>query len=116
LSDTKLLTWAPGEAAPTTVFTGNGNDLPTAPLAAYAADGRLWVTWVRADGAKMYAKLGDSRGAGGAALLLPTPYRASTPNETAVTTLGERLVLITNWSNDAKSGVLALWGTVVNPG
>jgi von Willebrand factor type D domain len=115
LNATKILSWAPGEPTATTVFAGNGNNLPTSPSAAFAGDGQLWVAWVKADGARMYAKLGDARGAGGTAVELPTPYRAATPALTAATTLGDRLVLVTNWMNDASSAV-AIWGTVVSPG
>lgn len=117
LNATRIESWAPGESAPTTVFAGNGNDLPGSPVAAYTADGRLWVSWIKTDGAQVYAELGDSRGAGGIPLLLQTPYHAGIPGLSALTTVGNRLVLVTDWLNASNaSGETAFWATVVNSG
>jgi hypothetical protein len=62
-----IVSWAPGEAAPTTIanLAGTGEGAGRVLTAAYRADGRLWVAWY--DGTTYRASVGDGRGAGGEA-------------------------------------------------
>lgn len=46
---------------------------------------------------------------------LQKPAGFTTPGDTAATTLGNRLVLATNWVNGSR-GTTAVWSSVVNPG
>jgi von Willebrand factor type D domain len=112
-----IVSWAPGEGAPTTVFSGKlagtFQQIRT-PVAAYTSDGRLWVAWGNDVYQREWAKLGDARGAGGTAVELTQPPGFDTPASTIATTLGSRLVLATNWYLYS-STASAVWATVVNP-
>jgi hypothetical protein len=60
-----IVSWWPGEAAPTTIanLAGTTQGAGRVLAAAYRADGRLWVAWW--DGKTYRATLGDATGAGG---------------------------------------------------
>jgi hypothetical protein len=60
-----IVSWWPGQAAPTTIadLAGTGQGAGRVLAAAYRADGRLWVAWY--DGKTYRATLGDATGAGG---------------------------------------------------
>jgi hypothetical protein len=62
-----LVSWWPGQAAPTTIanLAGTGQSAGRVVATAYRADGRLWVAWF--DGKTYRATLGDASGAGGEA-------------------------------------------------
>jgi hypothetical protein len=106
-----LDSWAPGESSPTVVAHDSGIH---AVGATYAADGRLWVTWVSGDGNHLLAKLGDARAAGGAAQTLRPPPGRDTPDQTALLASGERLTLVTQWSA-LETDRSSIWATVVEP-
>lgn len=105
-----LDSWSPGDAAPTAIARATGLRTPSA---AYTADGRLWVTWVSSDGNRLFAKLGDARGAGGAAQLIPLPPGHDIPDTTTALASGERLVLASEFSA-LSADVNSVWATVVD--
>jgi hypothetical protein len=104
--------WAPGESRPTTVFSGIGENVRSV-LGARGADGRVWVSWTDGSTGRMYAKLGDSTGAGGTPVRLPVPPGFSTSGHGAAVTTGEALVIAANWQQ--AGGSSAVWTTVVDP-
>ena len=59
---TPIVSWWPGQAAPTTIanLAGTGQGAGRVLTAAYRADGRLWVAWF--DGKTYRATLGDATG------------------------------------------------------
>lgn len=106
-----IVSWAPGEVGPTTVFDGRGQSVRN-EVVARASDGRVWVTWTDVGAERMYAKLGDARGAGGTVVQLPVPPGFTTAEHSSAATAGESLVLESNWLAGAAT---AVWATVVNP-
>jgi hypothetical protein len=60
-----IVSWWPGQAAPTTIanLAGTTQGAGRVLASAYRADGRLWVAWF--DGKTYRATLGDASGAGG---------------------------------------------------
>lgn len=106
-----LDSWSPGEAAPATIARGTGLRTPSA---AYTASGRLWVTWMSADGNRLFAKLGDDRGAGGTAQPIPLAPGHDIPDTTTALASGERLVLATEFSA-LSADVNSVWATVLDP-
>jgi hypothetical protein len=107
----RLLTWAPGDAAPTVAVSGS-NHLSD-PAAAYAADGRLWVVWV--DGDTIDARLGDTRGQGGGGAIsdLGTPKGQEQPGNPVALSAGNALLVSSAWTSDGRSTVWA--ATVAAP-
>ncbi len=106
-----LDSWSPGETAPTAIAHATGLRTPSV---AYTASGRLWVTWVSTDGSRLFAKLGDARGAGGTAQLIPLAPGHDIPDATVSLTNGERLVLASEFSA-LSADVNSVWATVVDP-
>ena len=113
-NDTAWLSWAPGDAQPTTVLTEPVCAPARAPSAAYTADGRLWVSWTDDVGERVFAKLGDANGAGGSPLQLQLPAGFRSPQTSAALAAGNSLALVTNWLAP-ESGATAVWATVVDP-
>jgi hypothetical protein len=121
-----IVSWGPGDSHVVRVFSGrlpSGVSESTGVLAAaYTSSNRLWVDWMDAESGLEYAKLGDSRGAGGTIEQLRKPPHAThnaytEPSVTAAATIGDRLVLVTEWSH-APPGhfpTITLWATVANP-
>ena len=58
----RVVTWAPGEAAPTVVGGASGGNVDS-PSIAYRPDGRLWVAWVEPALDRVVATLGKGAGA-----------------------------------------------------
>ena len=116
-SGSGLDSWAPGQRSPTTVATDTSGML--APTATYAPDGQLWVTWVQSGTGYVLAKLGDSSGAGGQSILLPTPSGYDHALLSSARVDGNLLVLATNWESTSlerlltRSSVTAEFATVV---
>ena len=104
-----LLSWAPGEASPTTITS----DPPAPQLlgAAAAPDGRLWTAWYDDETRLVTAKLGDAAGAGGASVKVRTTTSGAHPFHTEALALADRLVLAGMW--DEAQGATAQWGAVV---
>jgi hypothetical protein len=69
---------------------------------------------VSSDGNRLFAKLGDARGAGGAAQLIPLPPGHDIPDTTTALASGERLVLASEFSA-LSADVNSVWATVVDP-
>lgn len=114
----RLVSWAPGEAAPTTVARPRNLPLNVYVAAARHADGRLWVAWYD-DGAGVgapgtargyYAKLGDRRGAGGIEVPLGLPTRTATAGAVTALPLGENLLVAAVAGTAAARN--ALWATL----
>jgi hypothetical protein len=119
----EVVSWAPGESSPTPVASGLVGGRPRTfdeLTAAYTAAGRLWVSFVDPSPGTLFATLGDARGAGGRLIQLPKPHGftklgTDQPVATAVTTIGERLVLATAWQDNGTAGASQVWATVVDP-
>ena len=96
-----VVTWAPGEPAPTTVATIGQNDTLGQLHAAYRADGRLWVGWVVRPGVgdpTVQFTLGDVRGAGGASYPVGL-QKLDTPYHLRLQPVGNELLLIGNFGS-----------------
>lgn len=94
-----VVSWWPGQAAPTTVanLAGTGQSAGRVVTAAYRADGRLWVAWW--DSKTYRATLGDATGAGGEAQDAGRPKGA--PNGSyalAGMAVGDNLLLAANYA------------------
>lgn len=111
----RIVTWAPGESAPTAV-TGllsigvNGN-----LAAAIRADGRMWIAWydpgVTTAAAGYYATLGNARGAGGAKVKLGRPAGFVDDGDIEAAALGGDVVLVATVATGKPRA--ALWTTLV---
>ncbi len=113
----RLVSWAPGEAAPVTIAQPNPTGLNLYVTAARRADGRLWAAWY--DGgtssatAGYVAKLGDARGAGGTAVDLGQPPRTVNSGPITSAALGNDL-LVTPTVDTGQSRP-AVWADVTPP-
>jgi hypothetical protein len=106
-----IVTWAPGESATTTLFAGvnaGQTQSPRTPLAAYTADGRLWVAWTNFSDEQEYAQLGS-----GPPVEMPIPAPYNAPAQDAATTIGSRLVLVANLTGN--TGATAIYATTLDP-
>ncbi|HET6174553.1 MAG TPA: hypothetical protein VFD90_18245 [Gaiellales bacterium] len=111
-----VVSWWPGEAAPTTIanLAGTGQGAGRVVTAAYRADGRLWVAWW--DGKAYRATLGDAKGAGGLAQDAGVPKGApSGAYALAGMAVGDNLLLAANYAwKDPASGDANLFAVFVN--
>lgn len=93
----RIVSWSPGERAPTAIADfGPGHGLGE-PVAAVTRSGRIWVAWWDNTGRPDYgyrAVLGDARGAKGTPFSIGRPV-GGTGGELAVVPSGESLVLTT---------------------
>ena len=110
-----LVSWSPGEAAPTVVARPTRLPLNVYLAAARHADGRLWVAWyddgvAAGSGDGYYAKLGNARGAGGVEVPLGMPTATATPGAVTVLPQGDNLLV----AAVAGTGAIrnALWATL----
>ncbi|MEW6582225.1 MAG: hypothetical protein AB1416_05650 [Actinomycetota bacterium] len=113
LTTGRIVSWAPGEAAPTPVVTAKGAAGNIG--AAYRGDGRLWVAWYQTGVSGTYkVTLGDARGAGGQVDDLGAPPHPTLSAAYAVSAIdaGGNLVLVTNF---LRGSALAQWATVTGP-
>ena len=62
VSTGRLLTWAPGDAAPTVVGGAAGRNVES-PAIAYRPDGRLWVAWIDRSEDRIVRHAGQGAGA-----------------------------------------------------
>jgi len=109
--------WAPGDSAPTTIFTNANTTVePHAPTAAYTADGQLWVAFADSGSKNMYAELGDANGALGTLGEIGSPPNAQEALTNASLTSGNKLVLVSDWQAQGSTASTTVWATVVNPG
>ncbi len=112
-----LVSWAPGEGAPTVVARPARLPLNVYLAAARHADGRLWVAWyddgtgtTAAAGRGYHAKLGNTRGAGGVVVPLGLPRPTADPGAVAVLPQGDNLLVAAVLGTGA--GRDALWATL----
>ena len=108
-----VVTWAPGESAPTTVATIGKNDTLGQLHAAYRSDGRLWVGWVVRPGVgdpTVQFTLGDVRGAGGASYPVGL-QKLDTPYHLRLQPVGNELLLIGNFGSPNNGS--AQWANLV---
>lgn len=106
-----ILSWAPGDAAPATEFNGVQPGVLQAPIrvqATYTSDGRLWIAWANVFDEQEYAQLGAVT----TPVQIPKPPGAQSSGNTAVATIGARLVVATNWLSDNTTTV---WATTLDP-
>jgi hypothetical protein len=94
--DTRIVSWAPGEAAATLVVRLKGMSI-VHPTAAYANDGRLWVAWWNSLVERYEAKLGNGVGGGGAVIRLGRPGKTGTPRVAGSIASGRTLVVVVSW-------------------
>jgi hypothetical protein len=98
LGGARVVSWAPGEPAPTTVADfGRGHGIGE-PAAVYAPGGRLWTAWWDNTGRADYgyrAVLGDTRGAKGTPFTIGRPAGGSGA-ALALVASGESLVVTTS--------------------
>ena len=107
----RISSWAPGDAAPTTVSTSSGITLGTPLTAAATGDGRLWVAWYEGSAGRYVAELGDARGAGGAPIALGRPGGAVATGDLESAVAGGNLVLVGSVNTGATRS--ALWTRTV---
>jgi hypothetical protein len=123
----RLLSWAPGEAAPVTVV----ND--TAPHAyviglttAAASDGQLWVVYETALGhsttaktapaiadVQINTKLGNDDGAGGTAVVSPAAVAGAIAYDGRALATAAGLVIAADWLTSTTTPTGGVWATVV---
>jgi hypothetical protein len=106
----RVLSWEPGDHAPTTVATSPTGDFQT-PTAGYRSDRRLWVAWADRSTTRIDAKLGDTNGAGGTQLSIRPPAGAIQPTDLESIVTGGQLALTSSWLT---SGGSSQWATIVS--
>jgi hypothetical protein len=115
----ELVSWAPGQAAPTVLVNdGKNGAVISEPLASVAPDGRLWIAYAKedlADGNHIVAQLGDDNGAGGASTTIASPLGVGPSGYGAALATSEGLVLVYPWQqlNTAAQEGSTIWATVV---
>jgi hypothetical protein len=112
---TKLLSWAPGESAPTTIVTAGKDARIGAFHAAYKADGRLWVAWVLRPGVgdpTVQFTLGDVRGAGQPTYPVSL-QKLDTPYHLRLQPVGDALLLVGNFTTPGGTAGSSQWANLV---
>jgi hypothetical protein len=115
-SKTELVSWAPGQAAPVTVFQAPAHAFTSLIGATAAPDGRIWLAYLYDDSAteQIVARIGDDNGAGGTATILSPPTASSVAFDGSVLDTSRGLVLAANFAASAKDPTdSALWATVL---
>lgn len=111
----RVVTWAPGESAPTTIATGLAINVNGNLAAAFRADGRFWTAWydpgATTAATGYYATLGNAKGAGGERVKLGRPAGFVQSGDLEAAGLGDNLVLV-GTVNTGKARA-ALWTTLV---
>jgi hypothetical protein len=111
----RLLSWAPGEPAPTTVATVGKDDSIGVYSAAYKADGRLWVAWTLRPGIgdpTVQFTLGDVRGAGQPSYPA-TLQNIGTPYHLRLQPVGDALLLVGNFTTPGGASGQSQWANLV---
>jgi hypothetical protein len=111
----RLLSWAPGETAPTTIVTAGKDDTIGAHDAAYRADGRLWVSWILRPGigvATAQFTLGDARGAGQPSYPVSL-QKLDTPYHLLLQPVGDNLLLVGDFAPNAGAAGVSQWANLV---
>jgi len=110
-SGTTLVSWAPGEAAPTVVASISDEDLGAVVAAAYTAGGRLWTVWWGRRSNAIFAILGNAAGAGGRVHQLGHPLANRGSGALAAVADGDDLVAVISW----RAGSYTRFAKVVGP-
>jgi hypothetical protein len=111
----RLLSWAPGEAAPTTIATAGKDATIGAFHAAYKADGRLWVAWILRPGIgdpTVQFTLGDARGAGQPDYPVSL-QKLDTPYHLRLQPVGDDVLMIGNFAPNAGAAGNSQWANLV---
>ena len=111
----RLLSWAPGEAAPTTIVSAGKDDRIGVSHAAYRADGRLWVGWILRPGIgdpTVQFTLGDARGAGQPNYPVSL-QKLDTPYHLRLQPVGDNLLLVGNFAPNAGAAGNSEWADLV---
>lgn len=114
ITNQRLVSWAPGEAGPTTIATVPSTDSAGRVVtASYRGDGLLWVAWY--DGKNYRFLLGDAKGAGGTSLSAGHPTSGTGAQAYALNSLpvADGLLLATNWLSGVGANQYAIWANVV---
>jgi hypothetical protein len=111
----RLLSWAPGEAAPTAVATAGKDDTIGAFHAAYKADGHLWVGWILRPGVgdpTAQFTLGDASGAGQPNYPVSL-QKLDTPYHLRLQPVGDALLLVANFATQNGGQGTTQWANLV---
>lgn len=117
----RIVTWAPGEAGPTTIASQPDTTGGLEAAAAYRSDGRLWLAWHEngaqlAGGKERYvATLGDASGAGGVLQDIGLPTGALGSFSLRGLALGNDLVLAANVANPVIDQLQSIYVNVIAP-
>ncbi|MDX6569571.1 MAG: hypothetical protein QOH15_2149 [Gaiellales bacterium] len=111
----RLLSWAPGEPAPTTIVTVGRDEGIGVFNAAYKADGRLWVGWIKrpalTDSIAQFT-LGDVRGAGQPSYPVSL-QKLGTPYHLRLQPIGEALLMVGNFTTPGGGSSSSQWANLV---
>jgi hypothetical protein len=111
----RLLSWAPGEPAPTTIVTAGKDDGIGVFNAAYKADGRLWVSWILRPALgdpRAQFTLGDARGAGQPNYPVSL-QNLSTPYHLRLQPVGDALLMVGNFTTPGGGSASSQWANLV---
>ncbi|HEX4011613.1 MAG TPA: VWD domain-containing protein [Solirubrobacteraceae bacterium] len=126
-SATRLVSWAPGQAAPVTVVDDTAAHAYVIGLAAAAAaDGHLWVVYETAIGhpatgntpptvadAQINTKLGDDNGAGATATVSPAAVAGAFAYDGTALATADGVVIAADWLTSTTTPTGGVWATVV---
>ena len=126
-STTRLVSWAPGQAAPVTVVDDTDAHAAVIGLtAAAAADGQLWVVYETATtnhttaktapavaDVQIDTKLGDDDGAGGTATTSPAAVAGAVAYDGRALATADGLVIAADWLTSTTPPTGGVWATVV---
>jgi hypothetical protein len=125
-STTKLVSWAPGQAAPVTVVDAPSHEYLAVLTAAAAPDGQLWVVYQSAQGgaptaktttaianAQINSKLGDDNGAGGTAVVSPAAVAGAVAYDGRALATAASVVIAADWLTSTKTPTGGVWATVI---
>lgn len=110
-----VVSWAPGEPAPTTIGTVGKDDRIGALNAAYKADGRLWAAWVDHKGigdSVVQFALGNAKGAGSPAYPVAL-QKLDTPYHLRLQPVGDNLLMIGNFTTPGNTAGSSQWANLV---
>jgi hypothetical protein len=110
-----IVSWAPGEALPTTIasLAGTGVGAGRVLAAAYRADGRLWTAWWNG---KTYAyELGDATGAKGTLQDAGSPTPGGDTYALRIAAVGDDLLMVTDHQSATAPYPLHMFVNTVAP-
>jgi hypothetical protein len=111
----RLLSWAPGEPAPATIVTVGRDEGIGVFNAAYKADGRLWVGWIKRPAITASIAqftLGDARGAGQPNYPVSL-QNLGTPYHLRLQPVGDALLMVGNFTTPGGGSSSSQWANLV---